>query len=170
MLTTREINRFWKKVHIPLNPDNCWEWTGSRTGGQDVGGYGSFKLSHLGKQRTFYAHRVSYCINAHIDVRGLSGTTIIRHLCDNPLCVNPHHLAPGTQKDNMLDCVKHHRTAKGSDSGPSKLSEDDVLRIAERIKHGESCSSIAKDFGVSRRTISHIKKGDSWKWLTNFKR
>jgi hypothetical protein len=31
------------------------------------------------------------------------------HHCDTPLCVNPHHLFHGTQKDNIQDAMKKGR-------------------------------------------------------------
>lgn len=30
---------------------------------------------------------------------------LLRHLCDNKWCVNPHHVIPGTSFENMVDCV-----------------------------------------------------------------
>jgi len=44
-----------------------------------------------------------------------------------------------------------------------KLSEEDVLEIKARLKFGESCASISRDFQVIQNTIHNIKMGVTWK-------
>lgn len=39
----------------------------------------------------------------------VSTNLIIRHRCDNPRCIRPAHLIPGTTRDNTLDSVKRGR-------------------------------------------------------------
>jgi hypothetical protein len=34
---------------------------------------------------------------------------VVRHKCDNSLCINPEHLELGTQKQNMADMIKRGR-------------------------------------------------------------
>lgn len=34
---------------------------------------------------------------------------VLLHACDNPRCVNPDHLKPGTQSQNVRDCVRKGR-------------------------------------------------------------
>lgn len=77
--------RFWAKVNKGAT---CWEWTGTTAGR----GYGSLTI----RQRTKYAHRVSYelCVGPIPD--GLE----IDHLCKNILCVNPDHLEAVTHWEN----------------------------------------------------------------------
>jgi hypothetical protein len=49
---------------------------------------------------------------------------MIRHKCDNPLCINPVHLEPGTPADNTRDMFERNRQAdrKGINNGNSKLT------------------------------------------------
>ena len=71
---------FWAKVE--RRPDNgCWEWKGS----SDLSGYGIVRLD----RRLQKAHRVAWLL-ATVQRPGLR----LRHLCGNPRCVRPDHLAP----------------------------------------------------------------------------
>jgi len=51
---------------------------------------------------------------------------------------------------------------KGSQCHISKLKEDQIITIRERIKNKEPHALIAKDYGVSKSLISHIKRGKAW--------
>lgn len=96
----KQTERFWKRVNLGL-PEECWEWQGSRR----TDGYGHFYVS--GKHRA--VHRFSFFI------ANLYWPPVVRHKCDNPKCVNPHHLEGGTQKDNMQDMLsrgRHYGAAK----------------------------------------------------------
>lgn len=65
----------------------CWEWTGSR----DRWGYG--KIRYEGKYHT--ASRVAWhAFVGDTDILDQPGV-IVRHICENPPCINPEHLEPG---------------------------------------------------------------------------
>lgn len=80
-------DRFWKFVE---KTDSCWNWTGTRT----WNGYGEY---HYDKER-FRAHRFSY----QELVGQIPDGLILDHLCRNRLCVNPAHLEPVTNRENLL--------------------------------------------------------------------
>jgi hypothetical protein len=51
----------------------------------------------------------------------------------------------------------------------AKLSESQVLEIYRRAHAGERHHLIAAEFGVNRTTVTDIKRGKSWWWLTGVK-
>lgn len=54
--------------------------------------------------------------------------------------------------------------AKGVRNGNSKLTEDLVKEIKQRVLvSGESCLSVSKDYGVTYQTVCNIKTGRVWK-------
>lgn len=81
-------DRFWSKVDRS-NPDGCWPWIGYR----NAGGYGRF---HWG--RTQQVHRIAYELLVGPIPDGLD----LDHLCRNRGCVNPAHLEPVTNRENIL--------------------------------------------------------------------
>lgn len=86
---------------------------------------------------------------------------VVRHTCDNPDCFNHEHLILGTHEDNVRDRVERNRSAKGTQNGRAKLTEDDVIAI--RNNQSMSCRRWAKHFGVDPKTIRKIKKYETWK-------
>jgi len=57
--------------------------------------------------------------------------------------------------------------AKGEKHGESKLTEKQVVEIYVRVHNGESGRKLASEFNVTHYTISDIKRGKRWSWLTN---
>ena len=78
--------RFFAKVEY--DEDGCWIWTGAATKG-----YGQFKIAG----RQLAAHRVSY--EAHVGP--IPDGMVLDHLCRKTLCVNPEHLEPVTNAENI---------------------------------------------------------------------
>lgn len=97
--------RFWSKVDVTVDSRECWLWKGTKTGN----GYGNFSVQEISAKVP--AHRVSYWMaTGEYPEAG----QVVRHKCDNPLCVNPRHLEIGSQSDNMLDMVSRGRRKYGS--------------------------------------------------------
>lgn len=110
------------------------------------------------------AHRVSYYLaNGRLPADGL----ILRHKCDNRLCVNPMHLEEGTFADNTNDMMERGRHAPvhlpGEENPSVKLTWEIVEAIRSRSAAGESDPALAAEYGVHRHTIYLIKTNKTWK-------
>lgn len=87
--------RFWAKVVVG-EADECWQWVGAVA----PNGYGRI-YSHVttkGKYFVAMAHRVAYELARAPIPNGHQ----IDHLCRNRACVNPAHLEPVSQRENLL--------------------------------------------------------------------
>lgn len=136
-------------------PDTeCWEWTKTR----DAEGYG--RITRAGG--VYRAHRVSY---EHANDTKIPTGLMIRHMCDNPPCVNPGHLKTGSNLDNMRDRADRGRSAKGEASGQSKLTEAEVLCIRKMYADGSTGVALAKEFGIEPATVSQIVLRKTWKHI-----
>ena len=83
------------KDNIRIEGD-CWIWFKVKPGT-----YGRIMVN--GKK--VKAHRYSYEKKYGPIPSGLHAC----HTCDNPRCVNPDHIFPGTDTDNVRDCVRKGR-------------------------------------------------------------
>jgi hypothetical protein len=138
--TTEEKRLFWSSVGLG-SADECWEWQSIRSA-TDYG-VAKWQGSRVG------AHRVSFLLtNGH-------WPNVCRHTCDNPCCVNPHHLLDGTHADNARD-----RSIRGRHA-PVKLAISDVC---EMRASQEPSRSIARRLGVAESTVKAARSGRTWKY------
>jgi hypothetical protein len=81
---------------IEVDDAGCWIWIGKRNDAR--GGYG-----HVGvridnaKWKKVYTHRLIY----ELLVGPIDEGLVLDHLCRVPACVNPQHLEPVTQAENI---------------------------------------------------------------------
>lgn len=144
-----------RAVGWTVTDSGCWEWNGRRTA---IGGYGCVYF----RRRTVLAHRLAYQAWVGIIPAGQQ----IRHReCDNPPCVNPAHLLPGTQVENMRDMEERGRAvrSRGCANGNSKLSEGDVVEIRKLRSDGLYFHVIADIYGVSPSLIRQIVSRQLWR-------
>jgi DNA-binding XRE family transcriptional regulator len=140
------------EYHI-TSKEQCWKTDFSCI----RGGYP--KISVEGKIKL--VHRVMYELHFGEIPPGM----YVCHTCDNRKCVNPDHLFLGTPQDNMDDMKNKGRSRKGSQHGRAKLNEEQVLEIKRLLAEKDlTHEKIAKRFGVSRQTITHIKNGKYWNY------
>lgn len=140
---------FWSHVDRGSD-DECWEWKASLLNeyghGQSWDG-----------ENPAPAHRVAYTL-AKGEPEGY-----VMHECDNSSCVNPNHLKDGTQKENMEHAVETGRMHNGEDSGPAKLTWDEVAEIRAKLENMDMTQKeIGKQYGVSQPVVSDIKNDNIW--------
>jgi hypothetical protein len=144
---------------IPEPNSGCWLWLGRPRGSN---GYGGFMMN----ERVYVAHRASWLL-----LRGeIPDGKLVLHHCDNPSCVNPHHLFLGTHQDNEDDKVRKGRQARGDKlahpraageaNGNSKLTIQAVREIRAATVPQRS---VAKAYGVTQALVSKIQRGEIWK-------
>lgn len=97
-------------------------------------GYGVLKVN--GKLHR--AHRYVYPIFHNVQLYNFH----VLHKCDNPKCVNPHHLFLGTHKDNMQDKKNKNRakTGKSSKYNYVSLRKDNNKWRVSRKENGKMVS------------------------------
>lgn len=97
----------------------------------------------------------------------ISKGLMIRHRCDNKLCINPLHLELGTHMDNMQDKIDRNRQHKGEQINTAQLTEQQVREIRKTLairKYGD-IRRVAKEYAVSTAAISNILRNKTWKHI-----
>lgn len=80
----------YMKRNIDPGPNSCWTWNRSK----DKHGYGWASW----KNKTYLAHRIIYTLIVGDIPEGMN----LDHLCRRRDCVNPDHLEPVTNYENLL--------------------------------------------------------------------
>jgi hypothetical protein len=131
----------------------CWLWNSGQEANRYCR-YGNRKHSEL-------VHRLSYTLFKGAIPEG----GVVRHTCNIPNCVNPDHLALGTQRDNIHDAVIAMRHCHGETHGMHKLTEEEVLQIRRMLDDRVRHHVLADKFNVSVSLIAQISNRTLWKYL-----
>lgn len=116
----------------------CWIWQGAL----GAHGHGIICNAHY----SGVAHRLFYT-----EAQGaIPAGAVLDHLCRQPACVNPAHLEPVTQAENVRR------------SPLAKLCQEQVDEIRLLFADGGRDVEIASMFGVSRACINDIRNGRRW--------
>lgn len=147
--------RFMRSVQIGSRNGDCWRWTGNRPGDR----YGHFSV----RKRTVKAHRWIY----EKVVGRIGDGLVLRHKCDNPACVNPLHLEPGTLAENTRDKFERGRAPnrQGEKHPLAKVDEAVVQEIRALAACGHNHSDLAERFGIARQHVGKIVRRQNWKHI-----
>lgn len=145
-------NRLMKKsTEDPTT--GCLLWNGPLN---KVGGYGRIWY----REKSWRTHRLFYTLMVSDIPEGMD----LMHCCDNPRCINPNHLRPGTHSENIKEAYTKGRktTPQGTKHPRFRLS---LTQVKEVFESSESSISLAKRFGVSASAIYRLRNGSTWKSL-----
>lgn len=157
------MGRFWKHVTWTETPNGCWEVDEIFRSPE---GYGVISWYEWGLRRSTGIHRV-VCE----EMWGLEPGQHVRHLCNNPPCINPAHLRGGSPAENAADREASGNTLRGERNGFAKLSEAAAEEIRSRYLAGATGEELAIAFGVAAGTIYSLLSGRTWRHLgDNIKR
>ena len=124
-------------------PEACWIWRGP-SGGR---GYGVLRYQN----KRWAAHRMSWT-----QANGPIPTGMhMCHRCDNPPCVNPAHLYPGTDADNMRDRDSRGRSKKGRPQESTRKFTDEQVRAMFSDPRPQPV--IAAEYGATQPYVSAVK-------------
>jgi hypothetical protein len=168
--------RFWAKVDQTAPPPrgrddlgSCWLWKAARF--NPAGPGGERRTSGVFGPARQTAHRVAY----ELTIGTIPDGAFLIHLCENPACVRPEHLAlrgasagarrrgrkRGSLAPRQLGAARTspERQVRGERHPGARLTEADVRQIRSRQ---EAQSVLAREFGVTQALISRIKRRDLW--------
>lgn len=140
--------------HIDMRgPNECWPWLGKGWGGQKRDRRPYF----MAEGRRKLAYRWVWEL-VHGDE--LTPDQMILHSCDSggwPIgCCSPNHLRVGSHDENTKDMTDRQRHG---------LPATVVRAIRRLLEEGKTQQEIAKQYGLTRETVSAIKTLRAYKHL-----
>lgn len=134
----------------------CWECRGTC-----VTQGGHIHVKRYGKVTTLHRHLYDELFGAIPD--GI----LVRHKCDNPICINPEHWELGTHADNMHDKTVRLRGIRGESHFRATLTDAEVLEIFNAEERYGLRSELARKYNTHWMNIQSIRIGRTWRHITN---
>lgn len=157
-LTPVVMERYWAKVdkNGPLwQGTPCWVWTSACT----KRGYGQLGVKMGVRHVKMYAHRIALLIAGRM-ADGMESC----HKCNNPPCVNPDHLYPGTHEQNMMQAWTEGLIPKpcppiGELQWNARLTDSQVAQLRMQRAAGAKLIDLAAVWDCDFTTVSDICRG-----------
>jgi hypothetical protein len=135
--------KFNQNISYPTDEINdCWIWLGKTINS----GYGYLSTS----KNPILAHRFSLLLHTN---KPAPEKKVVMHKCDNPICVNPHHLSYGTQLENVRDKIEKNR----HNYNKTKIDENTRYAIIKRYNelgdYRHLISDLVREFNIERRKL-----------------
>lgn len=127
--------RFWDKVD--KREGGCWEWLAARARN------GRAVIRNEDK-RMVSAARLSW---GWANNQRFPTDKFACHTCDNPGCVNPDHIFPGTNRENQLDAIakgRNPRSAKTRCKWGHPLSGENIYIWTDGVHTKRLCKSCGR--------------------------
>jgi hypothetical protein len=147
---------FWEMVDRSGPDDSCWPWIGD----VEPLGYGRFFVRGHGYRK---AHRIALAFAEGPPPDATRRYAL--HKCRTPCCCNPRHLEWGSAKKNNGPDKRRDGTLRSSRLSNAVLNERLALEIRDQL-HLKTNVVLAKEYGVGPSTISRIRHGLSWHWVS----
>ena len=127
---------------------------------QAVGTHGYFHvvLSNNGKSTTYTVHRLVAAAFLGVCPPYLE----VQHLDGNRRNNVLSNIGYGTHSESQFNRVKHGTDTLGEKNTSAKLTESSVFDIRRAIVSGRTIAHVAKDYGVTYRTVSNVVKRKTW--------
>lgn len=147
------MHPFFTRRVVVDDSTECWNWIGS----VNSWGYGRTITSQSTERAS---HRISWVLH----FGEIPDGQCVLHRCDNPRCCNPTHLFLGTVRDNVRDMVAKGRNnpRRGESNPNAKLTRSMATQI-RRLADVMTVTQLARAYRVSRRAISFVIGGVTWK-------
>jgi len=94
-----------------VDDNSCWVWTGGKVGQSKRRGSQPYGTIMIGLKR-FRAHRVMY----ELIMGKIPDGLVLDHICRNTLCINPEHLEPVTNAENVKRGYESRKALWGKES------------------------------------------------------
>lgn len=148
-----EIVAYLDVRNMPEPNSGCWLWTGAISSW----GYGNATINH----RPVSAHRASYMVH----VGDIPETLVLDHLCRNRACINPDHLEPVSQQENILrgraPAILTHLSKQCGRGHP--MEGDNLLKNGSRFQ----CRTCTR---MKERQRDRKKRQNRLRWLLDHER
>lgn len=113
------------RTKVTRDSTGCWIWQGAKT----KEGYGTIGIIVDGRRTNTSVHRLFYAAYVDDIPRGES----VHHRCGTRACVNPEHLEPISQRENMAEMFER-RALRAS----IEHAEETMAAMADAIRDAYS--------------------------------